>query len=77
MYPNPFQTSTTIEIINQNIYLNNCEFKIYDVLGQVVLKSEIKNQKSEIQRGNLKNGIYFYQLKNENKIIGTGKLMVE
>lgn len=75
IFPNPFTTTATIKI-SPEIKLQNAEIKIYDVLGRVVFQSEIKNPQSEIHKGNLPNGIYFYQLKNKNEILANGKMVV-
>ncbi|MEK6614559.1 MAG: hypothetical protein AABZ32_00375, partial [Bacteroidota bacterium] len=50
--------------------------KIYFFNPFFVKKYEIKKQKTEISRGDLPGGIYFYQLKDKEKIIGTGKVVV-
>ncbi len=75
MYPNPFSTTTTIEI--KGLRNVNYELWIYDWLGREVLKSEITNPKSEIQRGNLQRGMYFYKVGGNDKIIGTGKFLID
>ncbi len=37
----------------------------------------IKNNKIVIDRKELQSGFYFYQLRNEEAIIATGKMMIE
>jgi hypothetical protein len=74
-YPNPFSISATIEI--KDFQKGKYELQIFDLSGREVLKSEIKNEKTEIQKGNLANGMYFYKVSNENNIVGTGKLIIE
>lgn len=73
-YPNPFSKSTTIKI-NSEIKIKDGELKLFDILGREVLKSEFINQETEINRGNLPCGIYFYQIKHNQEIIGNGKLI--
>ena len=74
-YPNPFSETTTLEIKNgkKQYY----DLKIYDLFGREVRKYEIRNQKTEILRNNLSSGMYFYQVKDKEQIIGTGKLIVQ
>ncbi|MFH1004246.1 MAG: T9SS type A sorting domain-containing protein, partial [Bacteroidota bacterium] len=60
VYPNPFSETTTIEIAswkNQNYTLT-----IFDLFGREIIKYKIQNQKTEISRKNLPNGMYFYQV---------------
>lgn len=76
--PNPLTSSATLRISNFQKYASDdFELKIYNVLEQEVLKQNITNQKTEIKRENLPSGIYFYQLKNEKRILGNGKLVIE
>ncbi|PJB14253.1 MAG: hypothetical protein CO118_09545 [Flavobacteriales bacterium CG_4_9_14_3_um_filter_32_8] len=77
IYPNPFNYSTTINIINNEQKKINFELKIYDILGNLVLKSEITQQQTKINRGNLLGGIYFYHLINNNELIENGKLIIQ
>lgn len=77
VYPNPFVSETTISF---NTELKNAELKIFNTLGQ-----EIKQQNSKLQnvkritikRNDLISGLYFYTIKEENRPVATGKLIVE
>jgi len=59
--PNPFQTSTTLY---SSIQFESAELKIYNSIGAMVRDEKIKMHQSEltIERGDLKEGIYFLQL---------------
>jgi hypothetical protein len=83
--PNPFHTTATLEIKNEELKMKNLEFKIYDVMGRVV-REQIVNSKSEIvNRNDLPDGLYFYQLRipnesgqaNDYELIASGKFVVE
>lgn len=74
IYPNPFGKSTTIRI-NDISQINNSVLRIYNVLGQEVLTTNITKQTTTIGTSKLVAGIYFYQLIDNNKIIQTGKLV--
>jgi len=75
--PNPFSTSTTMKITG-NKGTEPISFLLYDLTGkEAKVKCTVAGQQINIERGNLTNGIYFYKLLQDNKIIGTGKLMVE
>lgn len=76
VYPNPFATKTTIQINKPT--KGNYSLTLYDLKGQVVrVINNINNNKVEIERENLIGGLYFFQLKTEGEIIGTGKLTIE
>lgn len=72
IFPNPFHNSTTLQT-----NIKKCELTIYNSLGTIVWKETINNPKTIVNRNSLTNGIYFYQITNENKQIYNGKLMVE
>ncbi len=75
--PNPFSTSAIMKITG-NKGTAPLSFIMYDLTGKdVKAKSTVSGQQITIERGNLNNGIYFYKLLQENKIIGSGKLMIE
>lgn len=73
--PNPFSRSTTIEIKSE-ILNSKSEFLIYDVLGQAVHHQTL-NSKHETLNTDLPSGIYFYKLKTEKEILGTGKIVIQ
>jgi len=74
--PNPFSTQATIQIYNSS-HRNNLQFTLYDVLGREVLQLSIVNNQTTIQRGNLKNGIYFYKLSSNQQPIDNGKVVIQ
>ena len=88
--PNPFSTSATLVIARNGMTkqsLDNIQIVLYDVLGRKVeiassAKSGIAmtaNGKGEIkiERGNLKEGMYFYKLQTTNhEQLTTGKLII-
>lgn len=73
-YPNPFNNQTTLSIddIQENLSLN-----IYNSVGQIVRQIDnLSEGKTIIYRENLEEGIYFFQIKQNNQIISTNKLIV-
>ncbi len=75
LYPNPMQDKTilTIQGSSKNALLN-----IYDINGQKVRSISTDNrQEIIISRDNLASGIYFYELKNSQAILSSGKIVVE
>lgn len=83
IYPNPFNKTATLEIKS---FIGNkaIDLFIYNLMGQEVrhlpFSKQTTNQESIrfiIERGDLKDGIYFYKVKSESEIIGNGKLIIE
>lgn len=76
LYPNPFSQTATLGFENpQN---NNHHLSIFNTMGQLVLSIDnIKGNKVLIDRKELQTGLYFYQLQNEDGVIGSGKMMIE
>ena len=76
IFPNPFSTETTLSI-NGQLKMNNGEFIMYDVFGREVKKMSIVNYPFTIQRNGLPSGMYFYKVSGDEKVLGTGKVVIE
>lgn len=73
VYPNPFSKTTNIEA---NFEMNNAYLNIYDLNGKIVKhQRNLYGKVIQIDIGSLSQGVYFFQL-NENEKIFTGKLIV-
>ena len=59
-YPNPFSTSTTIELPSEPLTLS-----LYDVLGNKVREEKVFGT-STIERGNLKKGVYIIVVRSRS-----------
>jgi hypothetical protein len=81
IFPNPAQTTATIKIENSKLTYKNYVLKIFNNLGKQVgieESSEMDKQEINIDLLNLSGGLYFCMLLNENnKLIGSGKFIVE
>lgn len=73
IYPNPFSASFTVELEK----VENSEFVIFDMLGQIIKNVKINSTKFNIDREEMKSGMYFYQLKNNESVTNNGKLLIE
>ena len=74
IYPNPFNSSTTIQF-SMPIY--KAELFIYNAFGQ--LEKQIENisaQEIQLPRNDLPSGLYFIILKQKNRTITKGKLII-
>ncbi|MBI2967297.1 MAG: N-acetylmuramoyl-L-alanine amidase [Bacteroidetes bacterium] len=76
VYPAPGKQKIIIEI-NNVVLTSDLKITIYDILGQLVLLKETKENKSEIFVENLNSGIYFCKVLINGKNIFTGKLIFE
>lgn len=76
VFPNPMNTEATISI-NQKSNTGKCELKLYNILGIMVNSQTIENGKATLEKGNLSNGVYFYQLIENNQAVANGKLIIE
>ncbi len=74
LYPNPNNGVFTINFKNPDA---KKIIEIYNVLGIKVYSANLGTEKTEIDLNTENKGIYFYQLKSENEIISTGKIIIE
>ena len=76
IYPNPFTKKTTIEFKNPKN--ENYTLKLYDSQGRIVQTiTDITTSQVIIEKDNLTNGLYFFQLRTDKEICATGKLIVK
>jgi len=79
IYPNPINYSATIKIINQDLTKNQKEIylSLYDMFGSEIIKNKnINSNQIILYKNNLKEGIYFYKISTNEKIIDAGKLII-
>jgi uncharacterized delta-60 repeat protein len=74
IYPNPFIISTNLNIETP---LKNAKLSIYNNFGQLVKKIEnLYGTDITINRDNLLNGLYYFQLTEENEVISKNKFVI-
>ena len=74
IYPNPLQENNALTI---NLPSHgNCQIKMYNSIGALVCSQPLESQTNELNSGYFKEGIYFYSITKESKIIHSGNLMV-
>ncbi len=79
-YPNPMVSDATIKISEDvDLEKNKVSIVFYNIVGSEVYRvNQIKDYEQKITKENFKNaGIYFYQLKIDEKIITTGRVTVK
>ena len=76
LYPNPFAVNALL-ILSPETVVHNAVLSVYDITGRMV--SSIQNIVSNtivIDRGNLKNGLYFYKFSENGNILSNGKFVI-
>ena len=72
--PNPFSSYTTISLnsVSKN---NACILNVYNVLGKMVINTNITNSVTTLKTSMLHTGIYFYKVTENGSLIQSGKLI--
>ena len=79
-YPNPMVSDATIKISDEvDLEKSKVSVIFYNIVGSEVLKiNQVKEYEEKISKDVFKNsGIYFYQLKVDDKVITTGRITVK
>jgi len=77
VYPNPFTSSTAI-VVDPEREVTDATLEIYDAFGKLVRQTKgITRNSIVIERGNLQDGIYHYQLIQHDKKIADGTILVQ
>jgi hypothetical protein len=75
IFPNPFSNSSTIKLSQP---LQNATLNIYNILGKEVrYLHNLNGTEIKISREGIQNGMYFFTLFDSEKLIGTGKMIVD
>lgn len=74
LYPNPNNGLFNLEISQS---LKGGEIEMRNVLGQIVLREEIKQGNNKINSQNLMKGIYTYSILQNKEVINIGKVIIE
>lgn len=75
IYPNPFHYSTTIELPGEAT-LQPVTFSLFDTAGRLVRRDTFSGSAFDFTAPDLATGIYFYQIKINEKQAATGKLVI-
>jgi hypothetical protein len=73
VYPNPFSAQTTIDFANDE----NHNIRIFDVLGKEIKTIDCTGKQLILQKGDLKEGIYFLQITDPKKNSVIKKIIVQ
>lgn len=72
VFPNP--TTSNDGIFIQSNFLNNTTINVYNLLGNIVLQTEINS--TDAQKINLPKGVYFFECITDNNFIETKKVVI-
>lgn len=76
LFPNPMTNSATLQF--DNYLQENCMFLMYNTNGELVHTiHDVKGSEIKIEKQNLNSGLYFFRLINEQKVIFSGKIIVD
>jgi len=70
LFPNPFSTQINFQFTD----ILQAKIILYDFLGQQILQKTFTNS-TTINTEQLANGVYFYELLNDKRIVRTGKVV--
>ena len=73
IFPNP--TSGILNLVSDSF--KSLEIKIFNTLGEIIYNQNNLSGKTRIDISNQPQGIYFYQLQSDKKILKTGKIIIE
>jgi uncharacterized repeat protein (TIGR01451 family) len=73
-FPNPFEERTLIQLKGKDF--QNLTFELFDLAGKLIERENFEGNEFELDRGTLNSGLYLFQIKAENLLIGTGKLVI-
>ena len=72
--PNPFHLYANLKV---NKKFENSEMRIYNIFGAQVEKKTIHGESVIINRDGLRDGIYFFQIRNDEGQIISGKFIIQ
>ncbi len=72
IFPNPFSKQTTIDIKGE--YIGPFEIVLYDLTGKIVYQKQSNASKFDIRPQHLSRGMYFFEIKSKDGILGNGKI---
>lgn len=73
VFPNPASNFLSLEL---NHFHTNAEFQLHSVTGLDIFTKKITRKEQTFELTALKNGIYFYKIVQDSKIVFIGKLII-
>jgi hypothetical protein len=76
MYPNPAKENVTVHLSNAE-YLKGINIILINSLGQTIKQYLLNTVNTVVDLNDVNPGLYFYILQNQEKIVKTGKIIIE
>jgi len=76
VYPNPAKDRLTVQVSNCD-FSKEIKLTIVNTLGQTIKQVPIIDAETSLELDNITTGVYFYQIKNYQGILKTGKIVIE
>ena len=77
IYPNPFNNVATVYVSNPNSENRMVTFTLYDLAGRVIKDVDAENSEYlSITSQGLAKGMYIYEIRVNNEIINSGKVVI-
>lgn len=73
--PNPARDRVRVQLDGLEKGNENLVFVLYSAVGQPVLRGIFNSSNFEFQAGQLPQGVYFYEIRQEGKLAATGKIV--
>jgi hypothetical protein len=78
IFPNPSNGKFTLQFDNGKLTMNNYQLSIYNVFGERIYLSDLKQQKfNEIDLSTAPKGIYFVKIIDGNKKVTNKKILIQ
>lgn len=76
IHPNPFETTTTIHVDN---YTEDAPilFQLFNMLGEQVASIQSTQNQFNLERKQLSAGVYLYRATANDKLLGSGKVVIQ
>lgn len=74
IYPNPFHLQTTISFFEEQKHV---KIKILDILGNCIKTINFNGTQLTIEKGEMKAGIYFVEIRDEKNTISNRKIVIQ
>lgn len=74
VFPNPFSNTTLIKL--ENYIAKDGVLKVYNAFGRLKREEKINHNQLIFNRKNLPNGLYFFEISDNNRRLITGKLLL-
>jgi len=76
IFPNPFHVETIISVEEENY--RQLQLEVYDALGRQMNVAYSEDAKRVVlSKGDLDTGVYWFRLLGDEKVVGTGKIVVQ